>query len=325
MVTRIGMIGTGGFSRMHADLLHRMEDVQIGGVCGTSLKKASVMAAGFSKANGYDQIEEMLDKEELDGVYVCVPPKAHGRLELELIKRRIPFFVEKPIGIDLETPKEIMRNLEETPLITSVGYHFRYQEIVDKLKDLLKNHQIGMVTGNWNGEMPGVAWWRNQEASGGQFMEQTTHIVDLLRYLAGEVQELNAYFGHRVMKNKYEDVSVSDVGTVSFRLKSGAVANISNTCILPEEVSEINLTFYTDKGIIKWTPTYLSVRSDGAETIYQQKGNPYILENKAFIQAIRTNNPSLIRSDYADAFKTQEVTHAALQSAEMERSFILHN
>ena len=56
----------------------------------------------------------------------------------------------------------------------------------------MQDQTIGMALGRWMGGMPGVAWWRRQEGSGGQFVEQTTHIVDLLRYCAGEVTEVYA-------------------------------------------------------------------------------------------------------------------------------------
>lgn len=315
MSLNIGIIGTGGFSKVHGDILAGIEDVQVAAICGTSMEKAQNMASAYPGAKSYAVLTEMLDAQKLDAVYICVPPMSHGEIETELISRGIPFFVEKPLGMNLDIPMDILDRLNQKPLINSVGYHFRYIESVQLLRELLQGRTIGMALGTWMGGMPGVAWWRRQEGSGGQFIEQTTHIVDLLRYTAGEVAEVYAAYGNRVVQNKYENVNVPDVGTVTLKLKSGAVANISNTCILPSGVGKSGLSLYTDGGILDWNQDRLEVIEEGVRTAYTSGNNPYVSETEAFIHALRTGDTSRILSDYADAVKTQRVTYAALESA----------
>ncbi|MFC0561216.1 Gfo/Idh/MocA family protein [Halalkalibacter alkalisediminis] len=316
MTLHIGMVGTGWFSRKHADHLSKMVGVRVQSICGTSKEKADDMAASYEGAKGYGQIKEMLDTEQLDAVYVCVPPMSHGDIETELIDRNIPFLVEKPLGVDLNEPKLILSQMEKTSLITSVGYHFRYKQSVKRLKESIGNQTIGLVSGQWMGPMPEVAWWRKQEGSGGQFIEQTTHIFDLLRYVAGEVDEVFAFHANRVNHKKYDHVTVADVGTVSFKMKSGVIATISNTCILPNGISQVGLTLFTDQGIIDWQPDRLSIiEPNGSKVEELGSDNPYIKESEAFLHAVRTGDTSGILSDYRDAYQTQVVTCAALESA----------
>lgn len=172
-----------------------------------------------------------------------------------------------------------------------------------------------MVLGKWMGEMPMVSWWRDQEKSGGQFIEQTTHIVDLLRYVCGEVEEVYAMYGNQVQHNKHDNVTVPDIGTVSLRLQNGVVANLSNTCILPSGMGDVGLKFYTDKGMLDWQGDKLEIDQEGIKTMYKDTDNPYVRENEAFIHAVRTGDTSQIRSDYSDAYLTHEVTYAALEYA----------
>lgn len=316
MTLRIGLVGTGWFSRIHAENISKLDGVKVQAICGTSKEKAEEMAADFEGAKGYGQFTEMLASERLDAVYICVPPMAHGEIEKELIDRKIPFLVEKPLDVGIEEPKLILDQIKNTSLITSVGYHFRYKQSVIKLKESLDNKTIGLVSGQWMGDMPEVAWWRKQERSGGQFIEQTTHIVDLLRYVAGEVDEVFAFYGNRVNHKKYDQVTVADVGTVSLKMKSGVVATIANTCILPKGVSQIGLSFYTDQGIIEWQPDRLNiVDPSGSKVEDVSSDNPYIKESEAFLHAVRTGDTSGILSDYNDAYQTQLVTYAALESA----------
>ncbi|WP_186576929.1 Gfo/Idh/MocA family protein [Aquibacillus kalidii] len=315
MTLKIGMIGTGGFSQLHASILSKMDGVKIQAICGTSKEKAAKMAFQHQDANGYDHFLEMVDAEKLDAVYIVAPPMVRGKMELELIERNIPFFVEKPLGIEKEIPNKVLQSVKQKPLITSVGYHFRYKNSIQYMKEHLKKQKIGIVLGKWMGEMPRVNWWRNQEKSGGQFIEQTTHIVDLLRFVCGEVEEVYAMYGNRVMHNQYENVTVADVGTVSIRLQNGIIANLTNTCILPDGVGEIGMKLYTDKGTLDWRPDRLEICENGPKSEHIDTADPYVLENEAFIHAVRTGDTSQILSDYSDAYKTHEVTYAALESA----------
>jgi len=314
MTLQIGIAGTGWFGRMHAEKLAKMEGVRIAAFLGTSQEKADEAALPYAGSKGYASIQHMLDDCKLDAVYICVPPFAHGEIELALAARGIPFLVEKPIGVDYETPAAVLAEVERSGIITSAGYHFRYMESTDRVKALLQEQQIGMALGYWMGGMPGVYWWRSMEGSGGQFVEQTTHIVDLLRYLAGEVTEVYAAYGHQIMAQAEEKVTVPDVGTVTMKLENGAVATVSNTCAIPAG-DRSGLHMYTNKGVLELSHSGLVQIEAGKRTEYLNRSNPYDVENDAFLHAVRTGDASRIRSTYQDAYRTHLITMAANQSA----------
>lgn len=314
MTLKIGMIGTGWFGMMHAEKLSKTEGVDIAGFVATNQEKADTAAGKFDNARGYDSIHKLLDDRKIDAAYICVPPFAHGEIEQALIERGIPFLVEKPIGTDEQVPGAILKGIEEKGLITSVGYHFRYMDGTERARELLRERTIGMALGYWMGSMPGVSWWRKMEGSGGQFVEQTTHIVDLLRYTAGEVSEVYAAYGGRIMSKTEEGVTVPDVGTVTLKLASGAVATISNTCAIPAG-SRTGLHIYTDKGVLELGHGGLVDAEAGRKTEYANRTNPYDLENEAFLHAVKTGDTSRIRSTYADSMLTHRVTMAANESA----------
>jgi myo-inositol 2-dehydrogenase / D-chiro-inositol 1-dehydrogenase len=312
---KVGIIGTGYFSMFHAKILSELADVKTTAIYGTNIKKVELMASKFTHAKGYDNLHSMLDAIHLDAVYICVPPMAHGEIELELIKRGIPFFVEKPLSQDNETPLTILTEIKQKSLLTSVGYHYRYSDSIAHLKSVLNDQNIGIVLGEYMGSMPKVPWWRNQASSGGQFIEQTTHIVDLLRYICGEVEEVYALFGSEILSAQDESITVADVGTVTMKLHNGIVANISNTCILPESVGKSGITLFTDQGMLDWSPKRLEITMKGLTSDYIDTVNSYQTESEVFINAVRTGDPSKILSDYEDAYKTHKVTLAALESA----------
>ncbi|MFD2114850.1 Gfo/Idh/MocA family protein [Paenibacillus yanchengensis] len=314
LTLRIGIIGTGGFAMMHAQKLAALANVEVIGFVASTIEKAETAANKFGQAKGYESLQQMLDDSKVDAVYICVPPFAHGAYEHLLVERGIPFFVEKPIDTTEQQPAQLVQQIKEKQLITSVGYHWRYKDTTAKAKQLLEQQTIGLAAGYWMGGLPGVYWWRNMELSGGQMVEQTTHIVDLLRYTAGEVVEVYAAYGTHVVEQQYADATVPDVGTMTLKLASGAVATISNTCILPAG-GRTGLHLYTDKGRLEIDGSTLIVIDAEKSTTYQKRNDPYDLQSAAFIHALRTGDTSRILSNYEDAFQTHRVTMAANQSA----------
>ncbi|MNZ56277.1 hypothetical protein D3C78_742220 [compost metagenome] len=107
---------------------------------------------------------------------------------------------------------------------------------------------------------------------------------------------------------------VPDVGTVTLKLASGAVATISNTCAIPAG-DKSGLHIYTDKGVLELGHNSLVDIEAGRRTEYANRANPYDLENEAFLHALRTGDASRIRSTYEDAWQTHRVTIAANESA----------
>ncbi|MDU0200722.1 Gfo/Idh/MocA family protein [Paenibacillus sp. MAH-36] len=312
---KIAIAGTGWFAEKHASLLAAREDAQVVAFLGSSLPKAEKMAQKFAGAQAFDEIEMMLDTVKPDAVYISVPPIAHGSIEEAIVQRNIPFLIEKPIGLDMETVNRIQAQVNSRDIITSVGYHIRYTDTVQKAKELLETRKVGMAVGSWLGDMPGVHWWRKQNGSGGQFVEQTTHIVDLVRYLVGEVEEVYAVYAQRHMHTKHDGVEVADVGAVTLKLAGGAVASITNTCMLPFG-HRSGLELFTDQGVLEIQQNrYLKNHESTQTTEYKNILNPYEIETDAFLHAIKTGDRSRILTDYADAAITLRITLAALESS----------
>jgi len=311
MAVRIGFIGTGGIAQHHMNQLIQIEDTKI--VCGYDTSSEALLKASKRfEFTPYDDLDRMLDSEALDCVYICVPPFAHGEIEKKVIERNLPFLVEKPIGIDLNTVKEILTLIEKKGIVVSVGYHWRYMETTKEARELISPEKVGMILGYWMGGLPMVPWWRRKEQSGGQFVEQTTHIVDLARFIVGDIEEVYALFDRRLVFD-VDGMNVPDVGTVSLKFKNGVIGNISNTCALNFGYT-VGLHIYGRNIVIEILGNKLVINEQGKRIEKQAKLNPSLEEDKIFINAVKTKDPSCILSTYRDAAKTLAVTLSAWDS-----------
>jgi myo-inositol 2-dehydrogenase/D-chiro-inositol 1-dehydrogenase len=310
---RVGFVGTGGIAQTHLEALSRIEGAQLVAFCDVDAARAESAAARFG-GRAYTDYAQMLREEPLDALYVCVPPHAHGEVEQLAAERGTHLFVEKPVARTLECARAVDAAIQKAGILSAVGYHFRYYGATERARERLQGLPIGMAIGYWHGGMPGVPWWRQHALSGGQLVEQTTHIVDLARYLVGEIVEVFAYLAHGVAPLPYPDSDVSEAGVIAMRFANGAVGTITNTCML-NPPGEVALKIYTPDRILEVSWGKLVETEANRREEYSSRDNPYLNEDRAFIEAIRTGDASLIRSTYSDGVRTLAVTLAADESA----------
>jgi myo-inositol 2-dehydrogenase / D-chiro-inositol 1-dehydrogenase len=169
-----------------------------------------------------------------------------------------------------------------------------------------------MVQGYWMSSFPEVGWWRRMELSGGQVLEQTTHIFDLARCLCGEIAEVYAAYAVRALGN-VDGFNVYDVGTATVKFQSGAIGSFSNTCLLSQPYT-VGLHIVA-KDLVVELHGDMKVIEPGHTEIFSAGQNPMLEESRAFIHAVRTGDRTQIRSDYEDAVRSLAVSIACNESA----------
>ncbi len=317
----VGFIGAGGIASRHIGDLERLPDVRITGVVDVAHERAAEAAARVG-GTAYTDTGEMLDREKPDAVYICLPPFAHGAPEQALIERGIPFFVEKPLATTLETATAIAEAVERAGLVTAVGYHWRHLETINGVKSSLQWNPARMALGYWLDSTPPPAWWRKQEQSGGQMLEQTTHIFDLARYLLGEVDMV---FGMAAQhpRDRFPDSDVADVSTATLHFKSGAIATISSSCILNAPY-RVGLHLLCEGLVYECTEHRVWLdHGHGHREEWTPHEDPFMIEDGDFLTAVRENNVNGVRVPYAEAYQTHRLVSRCVQSAAEGRALDL--
>jgi predicted dehydrogenase len=308
----VGFIGAGGNARGHMARVAALEGVRIAAVCDLDADRAGA-AAQEHGARAYADHRELLDAEALDALYISVPPFAHTDAEIQAAGRGIHLFVEKPVHLSLEAALGICEAIDQAGIITCAGYQLRYLDTTQRLKRWLAGRTIGlMATTRWGG-LPGTPWWRVMAESGGQLVEQTTHQIDLLRYLAGEVREVSARYARRTMGD-VEGLDIPDAQVLWMQFASGAVGTCSTSCIAVEGGGRGDLEILLKSQRVGWAAGELTSSPPVPELAGPYADTPTI--DDVFIDAVRTGNPRRILSTYLDAVKTLDVTLAANLSAE---------
>lgn len=311
MTLRIGFAGAGGIASVHLKNMKANEHVQITAISDIVRDHAERVAAEYGAA-AYTDVNTMLESEKLDVLFICVPPFAHGDIEERAASKGIHLFVEKPLGLDMNTVLAKAKHIQESGVIAASGYCLRYLNTAAYAREYLQGKTIGMVRAHYMTSFVKTPWWRVMDKSGGQLVEQATHTVDMVRFLAGEIDEVYARMALTTMDD-IDGMDIPDVGTVSVSFASGAVGHIDTTCIQPDHRTGVEVMGRDFRVTIDGTS--LTIVDPQGTTTMTSAGDFYKLQDDAFIEAVRTGNRELILSPYEDAMKTVEVTLAANQSA----------
>lgn len=310
---RLGFVGVGGIAGAHLKHLSTWKDVEISAVCDVNPEQAAKRGGEF-KAAVFTDPAKMIAEANLDAVYVCVPPFAHGDTEVLAAKRKLAIFVEKPLGTTLEGAAKVNAAVKDNGVVSAVGYNWRCCDITRKVREIMAGQSISAAYGYWVGGMPGVLWWRQQAQSGGQLNEQTTHVVDIARYLiGGKVVRVYAQGNKGIFARKHEKHDVHDNSTAILTFDRGTVCTIGSGHLSPHGF-RVGIDFILDEKTVSHNNRSLTVKDSFGEQTFNMLNKPYEEEDRLFIDAVKNKQPGAVACTYADAFETHQVCMAANES-----------
>jgi len=321
---RVGLIGCGGRAGAHMNALIQMEDVQVVAVADPVEERRLAAAEKMGATRIYKDHTELYDNESaetLDVVYICIEPTAHTDTETRAIEMGIPFLVEKPMAMDVAQAEEIARKVEEKGLLTAVGFQDRYLDLIQMIKDELPKHKTGgLVYGAWVGGIPGVWWWQKKSTCGGQLVEQNIHLLDGLRYLYGEPLSIYATCSTGIVKPGVDaspEYDTDDHSTAVIRFKNNITATLVSGCYSQGVRPHCGYVITLNDMVLDYRLRNNLIIETAMEMRDIKRGNDQTYDlDRAFIDAIKTGDASLIRSPYSDALKSLKLAFAANQSME---------
>ena len=310
--TRIGVVGAGYIAGRHVASLSAIEGVRVAAVADPRGERARALA-GPVGAGAYPDHRSMLEAERLDAVYVCVPPFAHGPPELDALARGLALFVEKPIALDVPVAETVAAEVERRGVAAAAGYHWRYLDTFDRARELLAANPCRLLLGWWLDRIPGTDWWLEEARSGGQLVEQTTHLFDLARALVGEIVSVRAEGARFPRRTGLRAGDILDVSTATVRFASGAVGSISSSCLLPR-THRIGVELIGEGLAVLLTEAELVVDDGGGPRTVRAARDPLAAEDRAFVAAVRGEGHD-VRTPYREALRTHRLAVAVATAA----------
>ncbi len=142
--------------------------------------------------NVYADYREMIEKENLDGVFIITPDFLHEEMACYALEKKVAVYLEKPIAISLEGADRILRTAKDNKTRLMIGHNMRYMSFTNKMRDLIQSGIIGEVKAIWcrhfvsyGGDAYYRDWHADRANTGSLLLQKGAHDIDIIHWLAG--------------------------------------------------------------------------------------------------------------------------------------------
>ena len=251
---RFAVVGCGRISKNHFESLKtHADDTELVAVCDVD-PAALAAAENATGVKGYSRLSDLLDESAADVVVLATPSGLHAAQALQVAHAGRHVVTEKPMATRWADGKNMVAACDNANVRLFVVKQNRGNATLRVLKEAIDENRFGriyMVNMNVFWSRPqsyydSAAWRGTWEFDGGAFMNQASHYVDLLDYMIGPVESVQAYTATLA-----RDIEVEDTGTASIKWRSGALGSVNVTMLVNKKNFEGSLTIIGEKGKVR--------------------------------------------------------------------------
>jgi predicted dehydrogenase len=262
---RVATVGTGYFSQFHYESWRRMADVELVGVCNRTRDGAKAFAEKYQIPAVFTDFGKMLDSVKPDLVDIITPPVTHMDYVKAAVDRGIVASCQKPFTPSLEDAEVLVDYIGENDGTVIIHENFRFQPWYGKLKVLLDDGLLGTLyqvsfklrPGDGQGADAYLArqpYFTTME----RFLvhETAIHLVDVFRYLFGEVKSIYAE-----LSKLNPAITGEDAGIILFTFENGVRGTFDGNRLVDHKARNPRLTM--GEMVIEGENGTLTLNGDG--------------------------------------------------------------
>lgn len=250
---RIAIVGCGRISKNHfASIKEHADNLALVAICEIDQDVRKQHEEQY-QVKGYSELEEMLGAEDIDLIAICTPSGTHCEQVVTAANHGVHIMTEKPMATRWQDGQKMVRACDDAGVHLLVVKQNRRNTTLQLLKRVVDEKRFGrihMVHLNVFWTRPQeyydqAAWRGTWEFDGGAFMNQASHYVDLLDWLIGPIDKIQA------MTSTTRDIEVEDTGVLNVRWRNGALGSMSVTMLTYPKNLEGSITILGEKGTVR--------------------------------------------------------------------------
>lgn len=248
---KVSIIGTGlQFTRRAPVIFNSNEDKLIS-ICGINKTKTEDYSKIYNCEIDLDW-KDTVKRKDVDAIIITTPPHLHKEITNAALTFGKHVLCEKPLSKSTEEAYEMFQTSNHSGKILKCGFNHRHHPAMLNAKKILNEGSIGSLM--FGRAVYGICGrpdykdeWRADpnQASGGQFIEQGSHLIDLLRWYFGEVNCVASMIGI----DYFKDQPLDDGGFALLNFKNGSKASMHTS--LAQWINTFSLEIYGSNGYIK--------------------------------------------------------------------------
>lgn len=251
---RVALVGCGRIAQRHFEAIASHADrVELVAVCDPD-RSALDVAVTKTAARGFASLNSLLAESNADVVVLCTPSGQHSAQTVQIAAAGRHVITEKPMATRWADGKRMVEACDAANVRLFVVKQNRRNATLQLLKHAIEQRRFGriyMVNLNvfWNRPQSyydGARWRGTWEFDGGALMNQASHYVDLVDWLIGPVESVQAYTATLA-----RDIQVEDTAVVGIRWRSGALGSINATMLTYPKNYEGSITVLGETGTVR--------------------------------------------------------------------------
>lgn len=229
----IAVVGAGLIGRRHVDAIIADPSAEL-----LAIVDPMETAGEYARSTGaawHPSLSALFDHNRPDGVVIATPNQTHVEIGSQCIAAGIPALIEKPLATDVSEARALVEAGERAGVPLLAGHHRRHNPLMAAAKAKIAEGALGRLV-----SVHGMFWlmkpddyfdagWRRRPGAGPIFLN-LIHDVDLLRYLVGEIDSVQALDSNAIRGNQVEESTV-----ILLRFENGVLGtlNASDTIVAP--------------------------------------------------------------------------------------------
>ncbi|OIJ11588.1 hypothetical protein BKP35_11635 [Anaerobacillus arseniciselenatis] len=310
-VIHIGIIGLGAVGERLMKIFAERDDIVVSAFCDTSRKRLEEMSHTYGVEATYEDYRQLLSFDELDAVYVAVPPKFHEEVVLAAIASGKHILCEKPLANSVEEAERMLQAVEKSGLVHAMHFPLNYQASLQQFERLISDGYVGdlrrinliMHFPHWPRLWQQSDWVAGRE-QGGYVLEVGVHWIQATQRIFGPISEVRSQLQFP------DDPALCENGIIAeMKLADGTSVLIDGLANIGGE-EHLEFAVYGSEGTIKlcnWRQLL------GAKTgnvlaeleVAEANGNTLVSE---FVKAVNGETAELY--DFSIGYEAQKVLEA---------------
>ncbi len=273
---RVAVIGCGRISVMHLVPAAASEYAELVACCDVKPERAEKVAEKY-KIKAYTDYREMLDKEKLDAVHICLPHYLHVPVSVYAFERGVNVLSEKPMAINYDDAVFAVEKAKEANKLYGVIFQCRYNNSARLVKNAVESGKLGKILSvssvlTWSrpDEYYAESDWKGtwDKEGGGVVIDQAIHSIDLVNWIVNSdvsgVSCSMANRGHSLVK-----VEDSAEGLITYKngVKYGFYCMNNYAC---DEPIQIKLCCEKGKAVFGYDDAVIEYYNGEKETASQE-------------------------------------------------------
>ena len=306
----VAVIGCGSRGRGHIKILSQFDDTSLVAVCDPIEAARNDAADRFNISARYESIQELLDSETLDAIFVATPAHLNGEAALPCFERGVHTLLEKPPGMSVAETTALRDTAKQMGAKGMVGWNRRFHPIILEAKrQVTARGPVTQIVGEFHKSITRLAQSGKfpEHLMDNMFLETPIHALDAIRAIAeADVQEVHSVVQRTI--SDYKDVHAAlilfDNGCVAQH-----IANYTTDARLERyEIHGRNISAYLE-GVSHGT-----VFCDGTQHKLTEAGTGGTVEqDRYFLDCVKSDTPvSLPAANLDEAVKTMQLAEDIL-------------